>query len=156
MQFGAKGPSGFVGRSAEVMFRTQSYPWITDTKRTSSVSKAKSLLDIFSGNLQCEGARHTAESLLAGHISMSSACAVVCSVHSCRNTSLVLHSRWAARNSSCKPSTAATLVDDGPTWGTRGTCALLSEGLHLTTSRLTTFVVYACMLKRDAPASLWR
>ena len=123
--------------------------WITPTKRTSSVSTAKSLLDIGSQNLHCERARHTAASLLAGHIAIFSACAVVCSVHSCRNTSLVLHSRWATRNSSSKPATAATLVDDGPAWGTRGTCALLSGGLHLTTSRLTTFVVYARLLKQD-------
>ena len=122
--------------------------WITPTKRTSPVSTAMSLLDIVSQNLHCEGARHTAESLLAGHIAISSACAVFCSVNSCRNT--VLHSRWATRNSSlCKPATAATLVDGGPTWGTRGTCAFLSEGLHLTTSRLTTFVDYARLLKQD-------
>ena len=108
-----------------------------------------SLLDIGSQNLHCEGARHTAERLLAGHIAISSVCVVFCSVHSCRKTSLVLHSRWATRNSSlCKPATAATLVDGGPTCRTPETSALLSEGLHLTTSRLATFV-YACMLKQD-------
>ena len=124
--------------------------WITPTKRTSPVSTAKSLLDIGSQHLHCGCVGHTAECLLAGHIAVSSACAVVCSVHSCRNTSLVLRSRWATRNCSlCKPATAATLADGGPTWRTRATCAFLSGGLHLTSSRQTTLVVYACVLKQD-------
>ena len=138
LQFGAKGPSGFVWRRAEVMFRTQSYSGLHPPSERAPSQRPCRCWTL--GLRTCTVKVPDTPRKGCWQDTLQFLRSVRCSVPCTR----------ATRNSSlCKPATRATLVDGGPTCRTRGTSALLSEGLHLTTSRLATFV-YACMLKQDS------